>query len=70
MVKIKLIDLCRLLIDIDSPLGDLCNDILRDTEFPQSDKEGWKYLNIKRIGRYYLEEPCDRLKTIYNAINK
>ena len=66
--KITLIDLCKLLKDIDSPLGDLCNDILKDIYFDYNDP--WNYLDKLCINRYYIKNPYEDLKTIYNIINK
>ena len=62
---IKFLSIC------DTPLGDLCNDIIRDENFPYNDAElAWHYLNSIRIGKDYLDEPIRRLKTIYSTIYK
>lgn len=57
------------LSNCDSPLGDLCGDILNDKKFPYySTEKAWEYLNKKRKGKDYLDEPIRRLKTIYSTI--
>lgn len=67
MVTLK--DVVEFLKDIDSPLGDLCYDILKDKNFPFENVESsWRYLNLKRYGKDYLDEPIRRLKTIYSTI--
>ena len=65
--KITFLNLCKLLKDIDSPLGDLCNDILRDKYIDYINP--WGYLDRMCIGKYYLEKPYKDLKKIYNIIN-
>lgn len=55
--------------DIDTPLGNLCGDILEDNNFPFEDiDKAWEYLNNIRKGNDYLDEPIRRLKTIYKTI--
>jgi len=61
------------LTNCDTPLGDLCRDIL-DTQhnFNLDDiEETWDYLN-KMLYKYgnHLDEPIRRLKTIYKTIYK
>ena len=57
----------------DTPLGDLCKDILdKENEFDFDDIEiTWHKLNEIKI-KYgnHLDEPIRRLKTIYSTIYK
>lgn len=64
-------DTILFLSNCDTVLGDLCHDILRDEYFPfDNAEEAWEYLNKKRIGKDYLDEPIRRLKTIFSTIYK
>lgn len=61
------------LSNCDTPLGDLCNDILRnEKDFHFDDiEETWWYLNeLKKQHGSHLDEPIRRLKTIYSTIYK
>lgn len=55
----------------DTPLGDLCNDILNNGKYFHLDniEETWWYLNeLKKQYGNHLDEPIRRLKTIYSTI--
>lgn len=57
----------------DTPLGDLCNDILDNKEdfHFNNIEETWWYLNeLKNQYGNHLDEPIRRLKTIYSTIYK
>jgi hypothetical protein len=67
----SLLDVVKFLSWCDTPLGDLCHDILSVDDFPFDNTENaWEYLNNIRIGKDYLDEPIRRLKTIYSTIYK
>lgn len=67
----SLLDVVQFLSWCDTPLGDLCHDILSVDDFPFDNTENaWEYLNNIRIGKDYLDEPIRRLKTIYSTIYK
>lgn len=55
----------------DTPLGDLCKDMIDDNTYIHFDNidETWWYLNtlIEKHGKH-LDEPVRRLKTIYSTI--
>lgn len=58
------------LTNCDSPLGDLCKDMIEDENVHFDNiEETWWYLNtlIEKHGKY-LDEPIRRLKTIYSTI--
>ncbi len=64
-------DTILFLSNCDTVLGDLCNDILSDKNFPfDNTDDAWEYLNNIRIGRNHLDEPIRRLKTIFSTIYK
>lgn len=64
-------DIVIFLQNLDTPLGDLCYDILNDINFPFYDTEKiWEYLNNIRKGKDYLDDPIRRLKTIYSTIER
>ena len=57
----------------DTPLGDLCNDILDNEKdfYLDNIEETWWYLNdLKKKYGNHLDEPIRRLKTIYSTIYK
>lgn len=71
-VNISLYDIVKFLKNLDTPLGDLCSDIIKDENFPFDNIElAWIYLNnIKNSKGNYLDEPIRRLKTVYSTIVK
>lgn len=61
------------LSNCDTPLGDLCNDILDNENdfYLDNIDETWWYLNeLKKQHGSHLDEPIRRLKTIYSTIYK
>ena len=58
----------QFLSNCDTPLGDLCREMLNDKYFPFYDiKAAWAYLNELIIDDYYADS-IRRFKTIYNSI--
>lgn len=67
----KFKELVVFLKDLDSPLGDLCTDILDDKTFP-IDNEKEALSRVAFLGSYYtyLKDPVTELIAIYKKINK
>lgn len=70
MIKMSIKEIAQVFKDLDSPLGDLCSDIVSDKDFPENDENGFHYLYDVSIGKEYLDDPIFRLKIIYLAINR
>ena len=70
--KITYKELVNFLSQIESPLGDLCKDLLDDDNFLKyrSDEKIISYLeSLWSEHGNYLHEPIFRLKMIYDCIN-
>ena len=64
-------EIVEFLKDIDYPLGDLCQDILRDPTFPlKNDEDALKKIDILGRNHDYLSAPTMQLDLIYRIINK
>lgn len=63
-------EIVTFLSNCDTPLGDLCNDMLSDNDFQfNSFKETWKILS-KKVKQYdYLKRPCRDFRKICEIIS-